>query len=46
MGNLSRDLLHWIASKHCPEHVRERLLYIEPANSEYVLPFNPLQHVN
>lgn len=46
MGNLSRDLLHWIASKHCPQHVRDRLLYIEPAKSEYVLPFNPLHHVN
>lgn len=42
MGGLSRDLLLWISSPHCPEHVRKRLLYIEPANEDVVLPFNPL----
>ena len=45
MGNLSMDLLHWIASERlCPEHVRERLVYIEPARTDVVLPFNPLLH--
>ena len=43
MGNLSKDLLRWMANKrYCPEHVRKRLLYIEPAREEIVLPFNPL----
>lgn len=45
MGNLSRDLLLWIANERlCPEHVRRRLLYIEPAREDLVLPFNPLIH--
>ena len=43
LGGLSHDLLMWIASPRCPSHVRKRLLYIEPANNEFVLPFNPLQ---
>ena len=43
MGNLSHDLLSWIASSKCPEHVRQRLVYIEPARDDVVLPFNPLQ---
>jgi len=43
IGNLSRDLLNFIAHpKFCPEHVRDRLVYIEPANEQYVIPFNPL----
>jgi hypothetical protein len=45
MGNLSRDLLSWIANERlCPQHVRERLIYIEPARSQIVVPFNPLLH--
>ncbi len=45
MGNLSRDLLRFIAHpRFCPQHVRDRLVYIEPANENYVLPFNPLTH--
>jgi len=45
MGNLSRDLLTWIANKRsCPQHVRDRLIYIEPAHTDVVLPFNPLLH--
>ena len=43
MGNLSADLLRWMASRRCPDHVRRRLVYIEPARSEYVLPYNPLR---
>ena len=47
MGNLSRDLLLWIANDRlCPEHVRRRLLYIEPAREDLVLPFNPLLHTS
>ncbi len=46
MGNVSLDSLRWIASSKCPDHVRRRLIYIEPANSDYVVPFNPLRFVN
>ncbi|MFN0196156.1 MAG: FtsK/SpoIIIE domain-containing protein [Planctomycetaceae bacterium] len=45
MGNLSQDLLKWMANERlCPPHVRERLVYIEPAREDVVLPFNPLVH--
>lgn len=45
MGGLSHAVLRWIASRrHCPDHVRERLVYIEPANEDYVLPFHQLDH--
>ena len=43
MGHLSFDLLRWIASNKCPEHVCERLVYIEPAREDIVMPFNPLR---
>jgi hypothetical protein len=43
IGNLSDDLLKWIADERlCPDHVRQRLVYIEPARDDAVLPFNPL----
>lgn len=45
IGNLSRDLLRFIAHpRFCPDHVRERLVYIEPANEQYVMPLNPLTY--
>ena len=45
MGGLSEALLRWMASsRHCPEHVRRRLLYVEPANEQFVLPFNQLHY--
>ena len=34
----------WPTLGYVPQHVRERLLYIEPAHSDIVLPFNPLVH--
>ena len=43
MGNLSFDLLRWISSRKCPQHVRDRLVYIEPAREDVVMPFNPLR---
>ena len=46
MGNLSFDLLEWIASRKCPEHVRKRLVYIEPARENTVVPINPLRFVS
>ena len=46
MGNLSVDLLRWIASRECPDHVRRRLVYMEPARSEFVVPFNPLYAID
>ena len=45
MGNLSRDLLRWMANtRYCPSGVRRRLLYIEAARENIVMPFNPLIH--
>lgn len=43
MGNLSFDLLRWIASYRCPDHVRRRLLYIQPSDEQTVIPMNPLR---
>ncbi len=43
MGNLSRDLLRWMANaRYCPSGVRKRLLYIPAACESIVMPFNPL----
>ena len=43
MGNFSHDLLRWMADHdRCPNHVRQRLVYIEPARESFVMPFNPL----
>lgn len=44
MGNLSFELLLWIASDFCPEDVRKRLIYIEPSREDVVMGFNPLLH--
>lgn len=45
MGNLSRDLLGWMVNERlCPQHVRDRLVYIEPAREDFIMPFNPLSH--
>ncbi len=42
MGNLSFDLLRWIASEYCTDDVRQRLVYIEPSREDVVIGFNPL----
>ena len=43
LGGLSRDFLMWASDKlHCPNFIRKRVVYIEPANDEAVIPFNPL----
>jgi hypothetical protein len=42
MGNLSHELLLWMASRYCTQGVRDRLVYIEPAREGVVLGFNPL----
>ncbi len=42
MGNLSSEVLLWMASPFCPAHVRDRLVYIEAAREDVVLGFNPL----
>jgi Type IV secretion-system coupling protein DNA-binding domain len=42
MGNLSNELLLWMASRYCTDSVRRRLVYIEPARENVVLGFNPL----
>lgn len=42
MGNLSFELLLWMASDFCPDYVRDRLVYIEPSRENSVIGFNPL----
>ncbi len=42
MGAYSASLLRWFASPYCPQHVRDRLIYWNPAREDAVLPFNPL----
>lgn len=45
LGNLSQELLLWAASEEfCTEDVRQRLVYIQPAREDIVLPFNPLTY--
>ena len=44
MGNLSDELLLWMASPFCPDYVRKRLLYIEPAREGLVCPLHPLSY--
>jgi len=47
IGNLSREVLRLIAHpEFSTDRVRERLVYIEPADERYVLPFNPLTHTS
>lgn len=43
LGGLSRDFLSWIVGPFCPEYVRRRVVYIEPAHTDRVMPFNPLK---
>jgi hypothetical protein len=42
LGNFSQELLLWISSRFCPEHVRKRLVYIQPSREDLVSAFNPL----
>lgn len=42
LGGFSDDLLHWFSSSWCPGYVRSRLLYIDAAKEELVVPMNPL----
>lgn len=42
LGNLSEEILLWMASEFCPEHARDRLIYIEPSNENIAIPLNPL----
>ncbi len=44
-GNFIQRLLRFIASEHfCHQSVRDRLIYIEPANIEYTTTLNPLRY--
>ena len=46
MGNFSIDLLRFIAHPtFCTQEVRDRLLYIEPAEDSVIMPFNPIEGV-
>ena len=42
MGNLSNELLLWMASDFCTDEVRNRLVYIQPSREDAVIGFNPL----
>ncbi|MGE3809362.1 MAG: DUF87 domain-containing protein, partial [Gemmataceae bacterium] len=42
MGNLSYELLLWMASDYCTDDVRARLVYIEPSREDVVIGMNPL----
>lgn len=42
LGNFSQELLLWMSSPFCPEHVRKRLVYVQPAREDVVTTFNPL----
>jgi hypothetical protein len=42
LGSFSHELLLWMSSLYCPEHVRDRLIYVEPSREDVVLGFNPL----
>lgn len=43
LGGLAEAILSFMAHPTlCPESVRKRLVYIEPANTDYCMPFNPL----
>jgi hypothetical protein len=44
MGGFSWELLMWMASRFCPRHVRDRLIYFEAAREDVVFPFNPFPH--
>ena len=41
LGNISYELLMWMTSAYCPQHVRDRLVYIQAANEDVVCPLNP-----
>lgn len=46
MGSFSLSLKLWFASPYCPDYVRERVVYLEAAREDVVMPFNPLQHTS
>lgn len=47
LGNLAHDLLKIMAyERYIPQSVRDRLVYIEPANSHSISTFNPLLHTD
>lgn len=44
LGNLSYELLLWMASPFCTETARRRLVYVEPSREDIVIPYNPLTY--
>ena len=42
MGSFSRSLLRFVSSPYCPQWVKDRVLYIDCAREDMILPFNPL----
>ncbi|MCA9129707.1 MAG: DUF87 domain-containing protein [Planctomycetales bacterium] len=45
LGGLAESIVDFVSHPVlCPESVRKRFVYIEPANTDYVMPFNSLQY--
>lgn len=42
LGGLTFDLLLWMASRHCPPAVRDRLVLVKPAREGRIITINPL----
>src|SRR5438105_1114495 len=43
LGNFTSELLLWMSSEdYCTQRVRDRLVLIEAANEDFVVPLNPL----
>lgn len=42
MGSFSHSLLRYLSSPYCPQQVKDRVLYIDAAREDMILPFNPL----
>ncbi len=42
MGSFSFSLLRFFSSPYCPQWVKDRVLYLDAAREDLILPFNPL----
>ena len=42
MGSFTFSLLLWASSPYCPQRIRDRIVFIDAAREDVVLPFNPL----
>ena len=47
LGGLANAIVDFVSHpRFCPQHVRDRFIYIEPANMDYVMPLNSLHYEN